>query len=135
MRSIRIDNHDPELSYKHAKFLAWNAARDERMQDPTVMAWHSRQAISPRFDGGNPENWWEKYGEGNGGRLRIDVGEDYAFIMMDTRAYDTLDHIPLRNLRDDQGRQYVCYTPMLGDSRTPTPEACYPLDDWTADQY
>lgn len=135
MRSIHVDYPDLGLTYKHARFLAWDAARHDRMQDPTVMAWHTRYGMSPSFEGGDPQTWWEKYGEGNGGRLRISVGDEFDFVMMDTQSYETVDHLPLRNLQDREGRQYVCYTPILGDSATPTPEACYPLDDWTADQY
>ena len=39
-------------------------------------------------------------------------------------------------LSDRAGKQYLCYTPILGKaSNTPTPEACSELDDWVADQF
>lgn len=135
MRNIHIDYPGSDLTYQHASFLARDIALKNQMQQPTIMAWHSRYDMSPGFEGGNPDSWWEKYGEGNGGRLEVSVGNDYAFVMMDARGYETLDDIPLRNLKDSEGRQYVCYTPMLGGSSIPTPEACSPLDDWMADQY
>lgn len=137
MRNIHIDNSGSDQSYQHAALLATDAARENRMQDPTVMAWHAQsgQGMSPGFEGGNPDTWWEKYGEGNGGRLEVSVGDEYAFVMMDTRGYETVHEIPLRNLQDSEGRQYVCLTPMLGGSSTPTPEACSPLDEWTGNQY
>jgi hypothetical protein len=135
MRNVHINYPDSHLTFQYASLLAREAARQNLMQEPTIMAWHTRSGISPRFEGGNPGAWWEKYGTGNGGRLEISVGEEYAFIMMDARGYETLVEIPLRNLSDSEGKQYICFTPMLGNSSIPTAEACSPLDDWLADQY
>lgn len=137
MKNIHIDYQDSNQNFLHASHLAQNAARQNLMREPTIMAWHTRsnQGMSPGFEGGNPDSWWEKYGEGNGGRLEVSVGDEYAFVMMDTRGYETLQDIPLRNLRDSKGQPYICFTPMLHGSTTPTPEACSMLDEWTADQY
>jgi hypothetical protein len=137
MRNIQLSYSGPGLSYEHARQLAHEAARKEKMLEPTIMAWHEQatQAISPRFDGGNPEAWWGKYGEGNGGRLEIDVAHLYQFVMMDTRGFETVGPMPVRNLRDGGGTEYVCMSSMLGDSDTPNRQACMPLDDWWADQY
>ena len=78
----------------------------------------------------------QKYGEGNGGRLEVSVGDDFQFIMMDARGYETLGEMPLRNLMDSEGNQYLCYTPLQGmDSAVPKKEACALLDGWLADQY
>jgi hypothetical protein len=135
MRNLHIDYPGADLTFQHASFLAKNAAQKNQMQEPTIMAWHSQSDMSPSFEGGNHDSWWEKYGEGNGGRLEVSVGDDYAFVMMDARGYETLDEMPLRNLKDSEGRQYLCFTPMLGGSSIPTLEACSLLDEWTADQY
>jgi hypothetical protein len=137
MRDIHVDYPGSDLDYQRASLLALDAARQIQMQMPTIMAWHSQSAMSPGFIGADPDTWWEKYGEGNGGRLEVSVGSnhEYGFVMMDTRGFETLDEIPLRNLSDSSGTQYVCYAPMLGDSATPNPQACSPLDDWLADQY
>jgi len=136
MRNLHIDYQGDALNYQSASLLAKGIARENQMQDPTIMAWHSRDGMSPRYEGGNPASWWEKYGEGNGGRLEVRIGDDFQFVLMDTRGYETLDDIPLRNLTDSQGNQYLCYTPMQGKaSNTPNPEACTLLDGWLADQY
>jgi hypothetical protein len=56
--------------------------------------------------------------------------------MMDTRGYETVDELPLRNLSDGRGDHYLCYTPMIGRSTTlPNEESCTRLDGWLADQY
>jgi hypothetical protein len=89
----------------------------------------------PYYDGADPDTWWEKYGEGNGGRLEVSVGDEFCFVMMDTRAFERVGQLPLRNLADADGNQFMCWTPLLGNSTTPNMQACNPLDDWTADQY
>lgn len=138
MRNVQIDYRGDALNYQSASLIAISTARDNKMQDPTIMAWHqnSDQDTPPIYDGADADSWWAKYGAGNGGRLEVCVGDDYQFIMMDARGYETLGEMPLRNLLDGQGNEYLCYTPMLGKSANkPTPEACMPLDSWLADQY
>jgi hypothetical protein len=91
--------------------------------------------MSPSYGGANPGSWWQKYGEGNGGYLEISVGNEYDFVMMDTREYETVDELPLRNLEDSSGNQFICISPMPGDASTPNEKACIPLDEWMANQY
>lgn len=138
MRSVHIDYQEPFPTFQEASLLAKEAARGSHLQDPTVMSWHqqSRSDMLPYFDGANPDTWWEKYGTGNGGMLEVSVGDDYRFIMMDTRGFEKLGEMPLRNLSDGQGNQYLCFTPILGkEAEQPTAEACSQLDGWLADQF
>lgn len=138
MRNIHIDYRGPDRGFLAASLLAKEAAKENKMQEPTIMAWHqsSKLGTTPHYEGADPETWWEKYGEGNGGRLEVSVGDDYQFIMMDTRVYETVGEMPLRNLTDSHGNEYLCYTPLQGkDSSVPKQEACTLLDGWMADQY
>lgn len=137
MRNLHIDHQGSALNFQSASLLAKGIARENQMQDPTIMAWHQHSSAMPAYyDGANPDTWWEKYGAGNGGRLEISVGDDYQFVMMDARGYETLGAMPLRNLSDSHGNQYLCHTSMMAkDSSTPTLEACALLDGWLADQY
>jgi hypothetical protein len=137
MRNLHVDYRGSPLDFQSASLLAQDIARENHMQDPTIMSWHQRRSAMPAYyEGANPDTWWEKYGEGNGGRLEISVGEDYQFVMMDARGYETHGAVPLRNLSDSQGNQYLCYVARLAaDSSVPTPEACALLDGWAADQY
>lgn len=135
MQNIHIDYQGDPLNYRNASRLAKAIAKENEMKEPTIISWH-RHDMSPYYDGADPETWWEKYGEGNGGRLEVSVGDDYQFIMMDTGGFETVGEMPLRNLSDASGNQYLCYIPLLGKgSRTPTPDACTYLDGWLADQY
>lgn len=137
MQHLHITNKDSALDYQGAMRAATDAARESKMQDPTVIAWHRQSGhdMPPYYIGANPDTWWEKYGSGNGGTLEVDVGDDYQFIFMDTSDYETMGEMPLRNLSDDQGNEYLCHTPILGSTPSkPTAEACTILDGWVADQ-
>jgi hypothetical protein len=138
MKNVQVNYPGGALDFRSASILAKDIAKKNDVREPTIISWHrqSSQSMSPYFEGGNPDSWWEKYGEGNGGTLEVGVGDEYGFVMMDTQGYETLGEMPLRNLSDESGNQYLCYTPLLGKtSTTPTPEACTYLDEWTADQY
>jgi hypothetical protein len=138
MRNVHIDYSGSPPGLQAASLLAIDAAKENKMKDPTIMAWHqnSKLGMTPYYEGANPETWWEKFGEGNGGRLEVSVGDDYQFIMMDARGYETVGELPLRNLTDNEGNQYLCYTPIQGmESSVPKKEACALLDGWLADQY
>lgn len=138
MRNVQIEYRGPDHGFQAASLLAKDAAKENKMKDPTIMAWHQDRKLgtTPYYDGANPETWWEKFGEGNGGRLEVRVGDDYQFIMMDARGYETIGEMPLRNLTDSKGNQYLCFTPIQGmDSSVPKLEACSLLDGWLADQY
>ncbi len=137
MRNVHIDYRGSPLDFQSASLLAIDIAREDHMQNPTIMAWHQHSRSMPAYyEGANPDTWSEKYGEGNGGKLEISVGNDYQFVMMDARGYETLSDVPLRNLSDGHGNQYLCYISELAkDSRLPTLEACSLLDGWAADQY
>jgi hypothetical protein len=138
MNNFHTEFRGPVTSFQAASVLALNVAKEHQMRDPTIMSWHrqSNREMSPAFEGADPATWWEKYGEGNGGRMQVSVGEEYEFILMDTRAYETVGEAPLRNLSDSHGNPYLCLTPLIGKStNTPNPEACTLLDGWAADQY
>jgi Domain of unknown function (DUF5619) len=138
MKNIQVVYRGDALDFRHASLLAQDIARENAIQQPAIVSWHqhSNQHMSPYYDGANPDSWWEKYGEGNGGKLEVSVGDEYDFVMMDTQGYETLGRMPLRNLSDAAGDQYLCYTPILGTvTNKPTPEACMVLDGWLADQF
>lgn len=138
MKNVHIEDRGERPDFQRASRLAREAAvKYLMMQQPTIVSWHQRsnQHVSPYYEGAKPDTWWEKYGSGNGGELEVSVGDEYEFILTDARDYEGLGRMPLRNLSDRAGNQYLCYTPILGTvSNTPTPEACTELDGWAADQ-
>lgn len=138
MKNVHIDYQGVAPDFQRASHLAKDTAIKYLMQQPTILSWHQRsnQHMSPYYDGANPDSWWEKYGEGNGGELEVSVGDEYEFVMMDTQDYENLGRMPLRNLSDKSGNQYLCFTPILGIvTNTPNTDACIELDGWLADQF
>jgi len=137
MKNVHVDYQGAAPDFQRASLLAKSVAQENAMQQPTIVSWHqsSNQHMSPYYDGANPDSWWEKYGEGNGGKLEVSVGDEYGFVMMDTQDYETLGKMPLRNLSDEYGNHYLCLTPMLGLlDKKPSLAACTYLDGWLADQ-
>ena len=138
MQILHIEHKGPALDYRSAERIAKDTARKNQIEDPTILAWHhtGSRETHPNFDGANPDTWWEKYGSGNGGTLEIEVGDQYQFVVMDADSYETLGEMPLRNITDGQGNQYLCLKPVMAKgSAKPTEEACSLLDGWYADQY
>lgn len=137
MHNLHIDYPGSDLTFAKASLLAKNAAMDSSMQSPVIIAWHqhSSHAMSPNYDGANPASWWAKYGEGNGGRMEVSVGDEFDFVLMDSRGYQTVDPLPIRNLVAEDGQEYICLAPMLDDGCVPNEKACVPIDEWAANQY
>lgn len=137
MQNLHIDYQGTALTFAQASQLAKSAAMENSMQSPAIIAWHqhSNHAMSPSYDGANPASWWEKYGEGNGGRMEVSVGDEFDFVLMDTRGFETVDQLPIRNLVAEDGNEYICLAPMLGDGCVPVDKACVPIDEWAANQY
>jgi hypothetical protein len=137
MQNLHVEYPGSDLTYSKASLLAKRAAMENNMHSPVIIAWHqqSSHAMSPSYDGANPASWWEKYGAGNGGRMEVSVGNEFDFVLMDTRGFETVDQLPIRNLVAENGQEYICLSPMLGEGCAPIDKACVPLDEWTANQY
>jgi len=109
MQSMNVSDTRPG-SIEAARDAAVRSAR-ESLEDPVVLSWRDdhRHIIAPEIPGAATENRWEEYGEANGGRLRVDVGRDYHFILGE--AADFLEpHSLFTNVADDQGNVYMCIT-------------------------
>jgi len=137
MQNLHIDYPGTDLNFAKASLLAKQAARENHMHIPAIIAWHqhSTHAMSPSFDGANPESWWERYGAGNGGRLEVSVGNEYDFVMMESGSFETVGELPVRNLVAEDGKEYICLSPMLGERCASIEQACVPIDEWAANQY
>ncbi len=137
MINLHVHYPNEHIDFNAASQLALARARASNFRQPAIVSWHrlDTHEFSPAFAGADEASWWAKYGLGNGGQIDVSVGEDYEFIIMETGGYETLYGIPLSNLHDEAGNEYVCLTPLLDDSRRPRQDACAPLDEWMADQY
>lgn len=135
MRQEHITHPGGRVSFAQAAELAAKFAdEDKEVLEPALVAWCDRKAgrMSPVIEGADLRSRWHDYGVSHGGELEIDVGDDYAFIYAESSPFDIYEASPYSNLHDRQGNEYLCQISRLKDPRTPTPEACTPLDDWTS---
>jgi hypothetical protein len=81
------------------------------LHEPVVRSWRDDRShtMAPEIPGAATDSRWQEYGEANGGKLMVDVGDDYHFILGE--AEDFLEpHSYLTNLTDDEGNTYLCVT-------------------------
>jgi hypothetical protein len=83
----------------------------ETLDEPVVLSWRddSTHRIAPETPGAVTANRWQDYGEANGGRLRVDVGKQYHFILGEAKDY-LEPHSLFTNVTDDEGNTYLCVT-------------------------
>jgi hypothetical protein len=137
MTYVQIEYSGHKLDFDTAQRLALSQASACDIQDPAVVSWYQRSAhqFSPGFNGADETSWWAKFGEGNGGLADIAVGDDFNFIITESSGFERHGSLPLRNIKDESGIEYICFLPMLAGRDRPNREACVVLDDWAADQY
>jgi hypothetical protein len=135
MKASHINYSDMQLDYKRASMLATAlASTDTDLVDPVMVAWHDKKSsrMSPVIEGGDINTRWRDYGESHGGKLEVDVNDEYDFIFADSSAFEPYGPSPLINLHDNRGNEYLCQINALRDPHDPSKEACVVLDDWTS---
>ncbi len=137
MNNLHVAYSGKPLDFALAREMALIKARSAAMHQPAILSWHqhSTHSFSPSFDGADEATWWAKYGEANGGHLAVSIGDDFEFILTETGGFETPRNIPIRNLTDAVGNEFICQTGLLDDTGRPRRDACAPLDEWMADQY
>jgi len=138
MKTAHINHTDNDLSFKAASVLATMLAdRDSDIIDPFVVAWHDKKTTrtSPVLEGCATEASWHDYGVSHGGKLEVNVNDEYDFIFADSSAFEPYGPSPYRNLHDMHGNEYLCQTSALRDPhnpKNPSREACTPINEWTS---
>lgn len=138
MRTAHISHSGNDLDFKMASMLAMTFAdKDTDIIDPVVVAWFDKKTarMSPVLEGCAIETSWHDYGVSHGGKLEVDVNNEYDFIFGDSSAFEPYGPSPYINLRDQRGNEYLCQTNALHDPhnpKMPSKEACTRLDEWTS---
>lgn len=135
MRQAHIDYPGTDLNYLKASRLAASLADDDgEVMEPVLVAWYDRKdaKMSPVIEGADLRTRWHDYGASHGGKLEIDIGDDYAFIYADSSAFDPYEACPYANLHDAQGNEFLCQIGLLDDPHVPQKKACVALDEWTS---
>lgn len=135
MRQAHVAHPEVVQNYRQAVALADAlAGEDKEVIEPMLVAWYDRKAarMSPAIEGADLHNRWRDYGASHGGKLEVDIGDDYAFVYAESSAFDPYEPSPYSNIRDTEGVEYLCQINLLSDPRQPTAKACIPLDEWTS---
>ena len=93
-----------------ARDQAVNKAR-ESLSEPVVLSWRDDEnnLIAPEIPGAATPDRWKEYGMANGGRLEVDVGRDYRFILGEAADFEGQDPA-FSNVTDADGNTYLCLT-------------------------
>lgn len=99
------------------------AARDQAVRkarevltEPVVLSWRDdrTQTIAPEIPGAVTPERWEEYGIANGGKLEVDVGDDYHFVLGEASDFEE-PHPQFSNVLDPEGNTYLCVTEACTD--------------------
>lgn len=135
MKESHINYPGMNLDYKLASGIAATLANNDMdLIDPVMVAWHDKKSsrMSPMIAGDDADRRWRIYGESHGGKLEVDVNDEYDFIFADSSAFEQYGPSPFINLQDKNGNEYLCQINELRDPHNPSREACVVLDDWTS---
>jgi hypothetical protein len=100
----------------HPKGIA--AARDfavakshEYLAEPVVLSWRNdeTETIAPEIPGAVTPERWKEYGVANGGKVEVDIGEDFHFILGEAAQF-VEPHSLFTNVTDADGNTYLCVT-------------------------
>ncbi len=128
MRQAYITCSGIEMDFRKAAALAASLADDDpAVVEPILVAWHDRKEARnfPAVDGNDL-----RYAESHGGKLEVDVGDDYTFVFAESSAFEPYEASPYSNLKDENGVEYICQINKLRDPHKPDAEACTPVNDW-----
>ncbi len=128
MRQAYITCSGIDMDFRKAAALAASLAEeDPTVIEPVLVAWHDRKdaRMSPSVDGEDL-----RYAASHGGKLEVEVGDDYTFVFADSSAFEPYEASPYSNLTDENGVEYICQINKLHDPHKPEPEACIPVNDW-----
>lgn len=135
MKQVQLSLSTTDIDYKKAVVLADAiVGQDGDVAAPMLVAWYDRKSerMSPAIAGADLHTRWHDYGASHGGRLEVDVGDDYAFIYADSSAYEPYGPSPYVNLRDSEGNEFICQLNRLKDPHHPSDDACMAIDEWTS---
>lgn len=80
----------------------------EKLSEPVIIAWKDDKAdrFAPEIPGGKGDRWHD-YGESNGGKLELNVGDDFHFIFSEAADFDEPD-INLSSINEADGSTILC---------------------------
>lgn len=107
METINISAKNAASDFSEARRLAVSKA-GEILSDPVIIAWKDDKAhrFAPEIPGGKDDRWHD-YGESNGGRLELSVGDEFHFIFTEAKDFDAPD-LNLTSIDEEDGTTILC---------------------------
>jgi hypothetical protein len=107
METINISAKTATSDFSEARRLAVSKA-GEMLADPVIIAWKDDKAhrFAPEIPGGKDDRWHD-YGESNGGRLELSVGDEFHFIFTEAKDFDSPD-LNLTSIDEGDGTTILC---------------------------
>lgn len=94
---------------------------------PVVFSWldDKTQSFAPDIPGGDPKQRWRDYGESLGGTHEVEVADRFHFIIGDASGF-TEPKVPFSNMKDSNGREYLCLNASGDDAMKRPLDQVYP---------
>ncbi len=93
--------------FAHARKQAVGKA-NEMLAKPVIIAWKDDQAnkFAPAIPGGIGGRWHD-YGENNGGKLELQIGDAFHFIFSEAEDFEEPD-LNIASIPGDNGTHFLC---------------------------
>ena len=107
MQTMTIPLQNASSDFSSARRAAVGKAR-EVLADPVIVAWKDDDSkrSGPEIPGGSDDRWHD-YGESNGGRLELTVGDRFHFIFTEADAFEEPD-LNLTSIPESDGDSFLC---------------------------
>jgi hypothetical protein len=107
MKTMNVAVDNPSTDFSVARRQAVGKA-GEVLSDPVIIAWKDDRThrFAPEIPGGAADRWHD-YGESNGGKLELTVGDDFHFIFSEAADFDQPD-LNLSSISEADGTTILC---------------------------
>lgn len=107
METISVSTENQMTDFSDARRQAVGKAA-ELLSDPVIIAWKDDHTghFAPEIPGGTDDRWHD-YGESNGGKLEMTVGDDFHFIFSEAADFDEPD-LNLSTINEKDGTTVLC---------------------------
>lgn len=107
MENINLPVDNSSVNFSEARLQAVGKA-SEILSDPVIIAWKDDRAhrTAPEIPGGKGDRWHD-YAENNGGKLELNVGDDFHFVFNEASDFEAPD-LNVTSVIEGDGTTILC---------------------------
>ena len=107
MEIIDLKPGDNVIDFKQARRQAAGKA-GELMKEPVIITWkdETNGMAAPEIPGASQQRW-QDYAENFGGKLEVNIGDQFHFVFSEAENFDTPD-INVATLTEQDGTRILC---------------------------